>query len=71
MTYLFKEYLALVKRSPFQGLLTLAGFLFCLSLIIPVIDWALINADFIGESRDDCQSGGLAGFLSTNALLSF
>ena len=58
MTYLFKEYLALVKRSPFQGLLTLAGFLFCLSLIIPVIDWALINADFIGESRDDCQSGG-------------
>lgn len=58
MKDIFKEYKALLKRSPFQGAMTLFGLVFCLSLIIPLIDWAIINADFIGDTRDDCKSGG-------------
>lgn len=44
--------------SWFSGILTIAlGYVIVTSLI-SIIDWGIIRADFIGDSADDCNSGG-------------
>jgi len=41
-----------------NGLLTLLGFYLVYLIFVPIIDWALLNADWVGQTRDDCDSGG-------------
>lgn len=42
----------------YNSLLTLLGLYLVYTIFVPVIDWALLNADWVGETRDDCDSGG-------------
>ena len=45
-------------RNPFDSILTLI-ILGVLTIIIPnMLDWLLFSADFLGETRQDCNSGG-------------
>ena len=41
-----------------NSLLTVASIYILYALIPPVVDWVFLSADWIGESRDDCSSGG-------------
>ncbi len=44
--------------SWFNGLITLVTLYFIASLLIPLIDWALIKAVFSGEGPESCTPGG-------------
>ena len=44
--------------SPLNSILTLLAVYFIYLTIVPLIDWALIKADWSGESREACTSGG-------------
>ena len=44
--------------SPVSSLLTLTGIYLLYLIITPIMEWGLINADFIGSTRQDCNSGG-------------
>lgn len=44
--------------SWFNSALTLLALYLIYSLILPILDWAFIHADWIGDSREDCTSGG-------------
>ncbi|MDX1398205.1 MAG: amino acid ABC transporter permease, partial [Oceanospirillum sp.] len=44
--------------SPANTLLTLFAAYLLYILLVPSINWALISADWIGDSRDACTSGG-------------
>ncbi len=44
--------------SPFNIALTLLGMSFLYLIIPPLVQWAIIDANFIGESRDDCTGDG-------------
>lgn len=54
--------IAWMKRNLFSSLpntlLTLFAFYFLYSVIPPLIDWALIKSDWVGDSREACTSGG-------------
>ncbi len=41
-----------------NSLLTLVGIYLFYLILPPILDWAIFSADFVGESRDDCTSGG-------------
>ena len=38
--------------------LTLVAMALLVSLLIPIIDWAIVKATWTGETRSDCVSGG-------------
>jgi general L-amino acid transport system permease protein len=44
--------------TPINCILTLMSLAILWMAIPPILDWALFNADFVGQTRDDCQSGG-------------
>jgi len=44
--------------SPLNIVLTLAGLGFVYVAIVPILDWAVFSADFIGEDQSSCTSGG-------------
>ncbi len=44
--------------SPLQALLTLIGIALFLLVVPPLMDWALLSADFTGQTRDDCHGEG-------------
>jgi general L-amino acid transport system permease protein len=44
--------------SPSNGVLTVVALILLYWLLVPTIDWAVIKADWLGSSRDDCESGG-------------
>ncbi|MCB1800875.1 MAG: ABC transporter permease subunit, partial [Gammaproteobacteria bacterium] len=41
-----------------NGLLTLAAIYVLAVTIPPLVNWAFVNADWVGDSRDACTSGG-------------
>lgn len=41
-----------------NSLLTVVLFVGIVSLLIPLVQWAFIDADWVGTTRDDCKSGG-------------
>ncbi len=54
--------------STTNTLLTIIAFYLIYLLIPPVLSWAIFNADWSGDSRDDCTSGG-ACWVFINARL--
>lgn len=44
--------------SPLNSILTLLAAYVALSVALPIISWAFINADWRGDSREACDSGG-------------
>ncbi len=44
--------------SPLNSALSLAAAYILYMTLIPAFNWALLSADFIGSSQDDCTSGG-------------
>src|SRR5690554_7243354 len=44
--------------GPVNTLFTLAGLYLLYLLLAPAIQWAFINADWVGTSRDDCSREG-------------
>ena len=44
--------------SPVDSLLTLGAIYLLYLTIVPIVDWGLINADFLGSTLKDCNSGG-------------
>lgn len=44
--------------SWFNGLLTLLALYLIWLIVPPLLQWAFLNADWIGETRADCDSGG-------------
>jgi len=44
--------------TPLNGALTLAAFGVIYAALPPLIDWAVIDADWRGDTRNDCTSGG-------------
>ena len=44
--------------TPVDSLLTLGALYLLYLTIVPIVDWGLINADFLGSTRRDCNSGG-------------
>ena len=54
--------IAWVRRNLFSSwsntLLTLFAFYFLYSVVPPLIDWAFIKSDWVGDSREACNSGG-------------
>jgi len=44
--------------SPLNGLLTVTALYLLWLLIPPLVDWALLSADFTGSTWDDCTSDG-------------
>lgn len=65
------ELIVLFRKSPLQGVLTLTGLVLCVYLIVPVFSWAIFDADFIGESRDDCISGGACWVFISQRMMQF
>ena len=43
--------------TPVNSLLTLGGLYLLYLIIVPIVDWSLING-ILGSSRKDCESGG-------------
>lgn len=41
-----------------NSLLTVVGLYLFYLILPPILDWGIFSADFVGESRDDCTSGG-------------
>jgi len=41
-----------------NSLLTLLAIFILWKTVVPLVEWAFIKADWIGDSRDDCDSGG-------------
>ncbi|WP_104203023.1 amino acid ABC transporter permease [Billgrantia saliphila] len=44
--------------GPVNSVFTLLGFYLLYLLLVPTIEWAFIDADWIGTSRDDCSREG-------------
>ncbi|MFM9974672.1 MAG: amino acid ABC transporter permease [Beijerinckiaceae bacterium] len=44
--------------TPLQGVITLALLVFVVWTLTPLVRWALINATWTGETRNDCTPGG-------------
>ncbi len=44
--------------TPVNSLLTIVGVYLLYLIILPIIEWGVINADFLGSTREDCNSGG-------------
>ncbi len=44
--------------SPINSILTLIGIYIIYALFVPVLDWALFSADWIGVNKDDCSQEG-------------
>lgn len=44
--------------SPFNTVLTLVCLYFLYVTVPPLVQWALLDANFAGSSREDCVSGG-------------
>ena len=57
--------------TPLNSLLTLATLYLLYAGIPPLIQWALIDADWLGSSRDDCTSGGACWVFVGNRLNQF
>lgn len=45
-------------RGPFNSVLTLIALWALIAGLVPVIQWAFVDADWIGTTRDACTSGG-------------
>ena len=57
--------------GPINSLVTLAGLYGLYLLLVPIIDWAFIRADWVGASRDACVSGGACWVFIGNRLQQF
>lgn len=55
-------------NGPINTLFTLLGLYLLYLLLVPTIQWAFINADWVGSSRDDCSREG-ACWVFINARL--
>lgn len=44
--------------TPLNIALTVVAFAIILAALVPLVQWGLLNADFIGVDKDDCTSGG-------------
>ena len=44
--------------TPVNSVLTLVGLFLLYLVIVPIIDWGVINANFIGTTRKDCSDSG-------------
>ena len=45
-------------NGPINSLFTLIGLYILYLLVVPTVQWAFINADWIGSTRDDCSREG-------------
>ncbi|BBB27872.1 amino acid ABC transporter permease [Amphritea japonica] len=45
-------------NGPVNSVATIVIGFFLISFMVPVIQWIFIDSDWIGDSRDDCTSGG-------------
>lgn len=57
--------------GPINSMFTLVGLYGLYLLLVPIIDWAFIRADWIGSSRDACVSGGACWVFIANRLQQF
>ncbi|MDX1713370.1 MAG: ABC transporter permease subunit, partial [Halomonas venusta] len=55
-------------NGPINTLLTLIGLYILYLLVVPTVQWAFLNADWIGTTRDDCSREG-ACWVFINARL--
>jgi general L-amino acid transport system permease protein len=44
--------------SPFNTVITLICVYVLYRIVPPLVNWAILDANFVGDSRDDCVSGG-------------
>ena len=51
-----------------NGIITLALLYFLVPQLLALVEWALIKADWLGSSRDQCVSGGACWVFITNRL---
>ena len=56
-------------NGPINTIFTLAGLYILYLLVVPTVQWAFINADWVGTTRDDCSREG-ACWVFINARLS-
>ena len=56
------RFLSWIKQNLFSSLLnstlTILAFFLLYSALIPFLDWAIINADFVGTTGKDCTASG-------------
>ncbi len=45
-------------NGPFNSVATIVVGFFLISFMVPVIQWIFIDSDWVGDSRDACNSGG-------------
>ncbi|PSJ45733.1 amino acid ABC transporter permease [Zobellella endophytica] len=57
--------------GPVNTLVTLVGAYALYLLLVPLLDWALVNADWLGDDRSACVSGGACWVFVTNRLQQF
>lgn len=57
--------------GPINSLVTLAGLYGLYLLLVPTINWAIIEADWLGNSREACVSGGACWVFISNRLQQF
>lgn len=55
----------------FSSIFTLLGIYALYLLLVPMISWAFVNADWIGNSREACVSGGACWVFISNRLQQF
>lgn len=53
-------------NGPVNSVATLVIGYFLISLLIPSLDWAFVRADWFGDSREACSSGGACWVFVTN-----
>ncbi len=57
--------------SPFNTVLTLLAIYLLYVNLVPLIQWSLIDADWVGDSREDCHSGGACWVFVTTRMNQF
>ncbi|WP_417618357.1 amino acid ABC transporter permease [Oceanisphaera sp.] len=57
--------------GPISSLVTLAGLYGLYLLLVPMFNWAIIEADWLGNSREACVSGGACWVFIGNRLQQF
>lgn len=55
----------------FSSIFTLLGIYVLYLLLVPMISWAFVNADWLGNSREACVSGGACWVFISNRLQQF
>lgn len=55
--------------TPLNTLVTVLMLVFIIWMLAPIVQWALIDADWVGAKRADCTSGGACCTFTKYALI--